>query len=48
MVQTVWKEGNDQVAFLLSLDIFEAFLTVNHKRLIAIIRKLGFLSWLQH
>jgi hypothetical protein len=46
MVQTVWKEGKDQVASLLSLDILEAFLTVNHTRLIATIRKLGFLSWL--
>jgi hypothetical protein len=46
MVQTVWKEGKDQVASLLFLDISEAFSTVNHTRLIAIIRKLGFLSWL--
>jgi hypothetical protein len=36
------------VASLLSLDISEAFLTVNHTRLVAIIRKLGFPGWLQH
>jgi hypothetical protein len=48
MVQTVWKEGKDQVASLLSLDISGAFLTVNHTRLVAIIKKLGFPSWLQH
>jgi hypothetical protein len=46
MVQTVWKEGNNQVASLLFLDISGAFPTVNHKRLVATIRKLGFLSWL--
>jgi hypothetical protein len=46
MVQTVWKEGKDQVASLLSFDISGAFPTVNHTRLVAIIRKLGFLSWL--
>jgi hypothetical protein len=44
MVQTVWKEGKDQVASLLSLDILGAFSTVNHTCLIATIRKLGFLS----
>jgi hypothetical protein len=48
MVQTVWKEGKDQVASLLSLDISGAFPTVNHTRLIATIKKLSFLSWLQH
>jgi hypothetical protein len=36
------------VASLLSLDISGAFPTVNHTRLVATIRKLGFLSWLQH
>jgi hypothetical protein len=36
------------VASLLSLDISGAFSTVNHTRLITTIRKLGFLSWLQH
>jgi hypothetical protein len=34
------------VAFLLFLDISEAFSTVNYTRLIVIIKKLGFLSWL--
>jgi hypothetical protein len=48
MVQTVWKEGKDQVASLLSLDISGAFPTVNHTRLVATIRKLGFPSWLQY
>ena len=46
MVQTVWKGGKDQVASLLSLDISGAFPTVNYTRLVANIRKLGFLSWL--
>jgi hypothetical protein len=46
IVQTIWKEGKDQVASLFFFDISGAFLTVNHIRLIAIIRKLGFLSWL--
>jgi hypothetical protein len=46
MVQTVWKEGKDQVASLLSLDISGAFPTVNHARLVATVRKLGFLRWL--
>jgi hypothetical protein len=36
------------VTSLLSLDISEAFPTVNHTRLVATIRKLGFLSWLQY
>jgi hypothetical protein len=44
MVQTVWKEGKDQMAFLLSLNISGAFPTVNYTCLIAIIRKLSFLS----
>jgi hypothetical protein len=44
MVQTVWKEKKDQVASLLFFDILGAFSTVNHTRLIATIRKLGFLS----
>ena len=44
MVQTVWKGGKDQVASLLSLDISGAFPTVNHTRLVANIRKLGFLN----
>ena len=48
MVHTVWKEGKDQVATLLSLDISGAFPTVNHTRLVATIKKLGFPSWLQH
>ncbi len=48
MVQTIWKEGKDQVATLLSLDISGAFPTVNHTRLVAIVKKLGFPSWLQH
>jgi DNA-binding winged helix-turn-helix (wHTH) protein len=46
MVQTVWKEEKDQVASLLSLNILRAFLTVNHTRLVATIKKLGFPSWL--
>jgi hypothetical protein len=48
IVQTVWKEGKDQMASLLSLDISRAFLTVNHTCLVVTIKKLGFLSWLQH
>jgi hypothetical protein len=32
------------MASLLSLNILEAFLTVNYTRLVAIIKKLGFLS----
>ena len=36
------------MASLLSLDISGAFPTVNHTRLVANIRKLGFPSWLQH
>ncbi len=48
IVQTIWKEGKDQVATLLSLDISGAFPTVNHTRLVAIVKKLGFPSWLQH
>src|SRR5271169_96863 len=47
MVQTIWREGKDQVASLLSLDISGAFPTVNHTRLVATIRRLGFPSWLQ-
>jgi hypothetical protein len=47
MIQTVWREGKDQVASLLSLDIAGAFPTVNHTRLVATIQKLGFPSWLQ-
>jgi hypothetical protein len=45
MVQTIWGEGKDQVATLLSLDISGVFPIVNYLRLIAIIRKLGFLGW---
>ena len=48
MVQTVWKEGKDQVASLLLLDISGAFPTVNHTRLVATVRKPGFPKWLQN
>jgi hypothetical protein len=44
IVQTVWKKEKDQVASLLSFNILRAFLIVNHTRLIATIRKLGFSS----
>ena len=44
MVQTVWKSKKNQVATLLSLDISGAFPTVNHERLIAIVKRLGFPS----
>ncbi len=47
IVQTVWREGKGQVASLLSLDISGAFPIVNHIRLIATMRKLGFPSWFQ-
>ena len=47
MVRTIWREKKWQVATLLSLDISGAFDTVNHKRLIAIIKRLGFPSWIQ-
>jgi hypothetical protein len=38
------KKENNQIAFLFSFNILKAFLTVNYKRLIVIIKKLGFLS----
>ena len=44
MVRTIWHEKKGQVATLLSLDILGAFDTVVHKRLIAIIKRLGFPS----
>ena len=48
MVCTVWKESKSQVATLLSLDILGAFPTVVYKRLVAIVRWLGFPAWLQN
>jgi hypothetical protein len=45
MVRTIWKEKKGQVATLLSLDISGAFDTVVHERLIAIIKRLSFPSW---
>ena len=44
MVHTIWGEQKDQVASLLSLDISGAFLIVNYTRLVANIKKLGFLG----
>ena len=44
MVRTIWREKKGQVATLLSLDISGAFDTVVHERLVAIIRRLGFLD----
>ena len=43
MVHTIWRGKKNQVASLLSLDISGAFDTVVHKRLVAIIKRLGFL-----
>jgi hypothetical protein len=54
MIKTIWAEGKGkgkgkgQVATLLSLDISGAFDTVNHTRLVAIIRRLGYPPWLQN
>jgi exonuclease III len=48
MVRTIWREQKGQVATLLSLDISGAFDTVVHKRLVAIMKRLGFPSWLQN
>ena len=47
MVRTIWRERKGQVATLLSLNISRAFDTIVHGRLIAIIKRLGFPSWLQ-
>jgi hypothetical protein len=48
MVRTIWRERKGQVATLLSLDISGAFDTVVHERLVAIIKRLGYPSWLQN
>ena len=48
MVKTIWGEGRGQVASLLSLDISGAFPTTVHRRLLAVIRQLGFPVWIQN
>lgn len=46
MVQTIWGERKGQVATLLSMDILGAFDTVVHERHLAIMKRVGYPSWL--
>lgn len=45
-VYTAWRQGNDKVATLLSMDVAEAFDTVSHPRLIHNLRKRKNPEWI--
>ena len=45
-VHTVWNQGNDKVASLLSIDVSGAFDTVSHRRLIHNMRKRKIPEWI--
>lgn len=45
-IHTVWNQGRDKVASLLSLDVASAFPTVSHKRLIHDLRMKGIPLWI--
>ena len=45
-VHTVWGQGNDKVATLLSMDVAGAFDTVSHQRLIHNLRKRKIPKWI--
>ena len=45
-VHTVWNQGKDKVASLLSIDVSGAFDTVSHRRLIHNLRKRKIPEWI--
>lgn len=47
MIHTIWRGRKDQVATLLSLEISSEFVKIVHETLVAIMKRMGYLPWIQ-